>query len=297
MRIISSLGLAVFMLAASTVSSSAWQKVGRVWCDANSNSKIDVSDVPVQGVLVVVENSSGSFSNAAWTTAEGYFSIPLPDVPDEYVDYIHPDTLPVGTTSVYPAMDTFYTSAKKTTVTNCFLIKNPECEEKACWLTGGGTIRNVRGRPLFTFGGNVNPGCSPTAGQGGNWNVIAHALNLHFRGTAIEVIDCGNVQGFPPGSTSPVTPFNFIDFRGTGILTGVGANRIIPQRVSFVARALDIGEPGGGIDRLYLRVVNGQGRTVILISGTPASPTTVSPIPISTGNLQLHISSCDNPPF
>src|SRR5438309_4486662 len=36
-------------------------------------------------------------------------------------------------------------------------------------LTGGGTIKGGKGQPLHSFGGVVNPGCSPTAAGGGNW--------------------------------------------------------------------------------------------------------------------------------
>ena len=40
-------------------------------------------------------------------------------------------------------------------------------------MTGGGsftTNRSNRGKRDDNWGGNVNPGCSPTAGDGGDWN-------------------------------------------------------------------------------------------------------------------------------
>src|SRR5438105_4678170 len=129
-----------------------------------------------------------------------------------------------------------------------------------------GTIKGGKGQPLHSFGGVVNPGCSPTAAGGGNWNDIAHAAKLHFRGLAIQVVDCGNVPGIPPGSKSPKTPFNFIEFQGTGTLKGIAGNRADYGAVNFFAHAEDIGEPGHGVDRLYQRVYDGLGNTVCLIS-------------------------------
>lgn len=154
-----------------------------------------------------------------------------------------------------------------------------------CWLTGGGTIKNGKGQPLFSFGGNVNPGCSPTAGEGGNWNVIDFADNLHFQATAITVVDCGNVEGVN-GSTSPATPFSFIDWTGTGVVKGVQGNKIVTTPVTFFAHYEDLGEPGGNVDRLFLTAFDMNGDFVLTIG------TETAPIPISTGNLQLHISSC-----
>ncbi len=51
-----------------------------------------------------------------------------------------------------------------------------------CWLTGGGTVDKSKGVPHFSFGGVVNPGCSPTAAGGGNWNVVDHFLQIHTSG-------------------------------------------------------------------------------------------------------------------
>src|SRR2546423_4086099 len=112
------------LFAASLINSHAWIKVGHVYCDANTNGTIDAGDLPVQSVLVVVTNVSGTFSNWSWTTAEGLFVMLLPDQPDQYVDFIHPATLPSGTTSVSPAFSSFATTTNQTVVTNNFLIQN-----------------------------------------------------------------------------------------------------------------------------------------------------------------------------
>lgn len=288
------LGAGLLVLFGSVANSHAWLKVGHVFCDANTNGAIDRVDVPVPGVLVVVTNLSGTFSNAAVTMRDGGFVIPLPDQPEVFVDFIAPSTLPSGTTEVRPSSFTFMTASDETIVTNNFLIENPGCvppppaTNNQCWLTGGGTIKAKKGQPIETFGGVVNPGCSPTAAGGGNWNNIDHAAKLHFKGLTIQVVNCGNVPGYPPGSKSPVTPFNFIDFQGVGTLTGIGGNKANYGVVNFYARAEDHGEPGKGVDRYYLRVFDSAGNTLLLVSANPANPLDVAPVTISTGNLQLH---------
>src|SRR5215475_12233891 len=99
--------LTALLLLGSALNSHAWTKLGNVFCDANTNGIIDTGDSPVQSVLVVVTNTSGTFSNASWTTAEGFFIVGLPEVPDTYVDFILAATLPEGTTAVLPVFNTF----------------------------------------------------------------------------------------------------------------------------------------------------------------------------------------------
>jgi hypothetical protein len=153
-----------------------------------------------------------------------------------------------------------------------------------CWLTGGGTIGGTPGEPDFSFGGVVNPGCSPTAAGGGNWNVVDHVDGLHFKGELISVIGC---SGGP--DRSPKVQFNVIDFEGTGILVGIDGNPMQETAVCFRGEAEDHGEPGAGVDRLYLRVYDcSTGDTLMLISSDPADPTDIAPVPIDTGNLQIH---------
>lgn len=198
------------------------------------------------------------------------------------------------------------------------------CETKlACWLTGGGvkfepllgvrmaTANNGNNGPVISIGGNVNPGCSPTAGDGGNWNLIDHKAKLHFQGQHIEVVECGNIPVSirPPGSDSPKTPFNYIEFQGTGILKGIGGNKYDAGPVTFYARAEDRNEPGSKetlgsnfIDRFWIRVFDAQGNTVYLFGNDVPNPDTrcgddsfacTDTIAITGGNLQLHISGCD----
>lgn len=121
---VSGLWLSLLLVCASTVTSHAWQKMGFVYCDANGNGVIDSADLPVRSVLVVVTNTSGTFSNAGWTAANGFFIVELPAQPDTYIDYIHPLTLPKGTTAVLPASSLFVITATVMHATNNFLIQS-----------------------------------------------------------------------------------------------------------------------------------------------------------------------------
>ncbi len=158
-----------------------------------------------------------------------------------------------------------------------------------CWLTGGGTVNKDNGVPEFSFGGVVNPGCSPTAAGGGNWNVVDHSAGLHFKGLDISVIGCSGSS-----DKAPPVKLNIIDFEGTGTLTGIDGNPMSETAVCFRGRAEDHGEPGQGKDRLYLRVYDcATGATLMLISSDASNPADIAPTPISTGNLQIHTSGCD----
>jgi hypothetical protein len=152
-----------------------------------------------------------------------------------------------------------------------------------CWLTGGGTVGKTKGVPDFSFGGVVYPGCSPKAADGGNWNVIDHATGLHFQGQQIIVDSCSGVS-----TKSPKVNVNIIDFHGLGILSGIGGNPDATIAVSFVGRAVDNLESGGGSDLLYLSVSDGS-TAVLQVGNSVADPAT-----ISTGNLQIHTTSCSN---
>jgi len=114
-------------------------------------------------------------------------------------------------------------------------------------------------------------------------------------------VACGNVPGIEPGSESPVTPFNFIEFQGTGTLKGIKGSKADFGAVSFFARCEDRNEPGSNgakdgadIDHYFLHVF--QGGTTLLLVDEDGDPATVDPVTISGGNLQIHISSCANPP-
>jgi hypothetical protein len=152
-----------------------------------------------------------------------------------------------------------------------------------CWLTGGGTIGKIKGVPNFSFGGVVYPGCSPNAADGGNWNVVDHSTGLHFQGQAIIVDDCSGVP-----TSSPKVTVNVIDFHGTGIIGGIGGNPDATIPVSFVGRAIDNHDGGAGADQLFLIVTDSTSTVVMQVGNSAADPAT-----ISTGNLQIHQSSCN----
>jgi hypothetical protein len=146
-----------------------------------------------------------------------------------------------------------------------------------CWLTGGGTVGKTQGQPNYSFGGVVYPGCSPKAADGGNWNVVDHFTGLHFQGQQIIVDACSGVS-----TTSPKVNVNIIDFHGFGIVDGLGP-------VSFVGRAIDNHDGGAGSDMLFISVSNGGPTPLMQIGNSAADPAV-----ITTGNLQIHTSSCGN---
>jgi hypothetical protein len=152
-----------------------------------------------------------------------------------------------------------------------------------CWLTGGGTVGKFKGQPMFSYGGVVYPGCSPKAADGGNWNVIDHFSGLHFQGQHIVVDSCSGVS-----TKSPKVNVNIIDFHGDGIIGGIGGNPDATVAVTFVGRAIDNLEPGANNDQLFISVT-GPGGILLQIGNSSADPAD-----ITTGNLQIHTSSCGN---
>jgi hypothetical protein len=296
--------LCILLLAMTAKSSFAWGLVGRVKCP---------DQLVLEGAVVNVTGSTalGPFSGSGATDASGYYSIDLPDSPGTFLAVLDAASLPAGVTVVEPSSVPFETTVEDGTRAIDFRVDNcVTLPPLACWFTGGGAkldpafgLTAAHKGPDNSFGGNVYPGCNPTSGQGGNWNHVARDINLHFKGTAIQVVDCGNVEPpHPPGSTSPVTPYNYIEFQGTGTLKGIRGNKADYGEVTFFARCEDRNEPGSkdanagtGIDRYYLRVVDSTGVTRLLISGN-ADPSVIAPIEITDGNFQLHISSCDDPP-
>src|SRR3954469_23119299 len=129
----------------SATRAHAWWVQGKVFCDANTNGIIDPTDPPLQSVLVIVTNTSGTYSNASWTAVDGFFIVPLPTIPDQYVAYIHSATIAADATFVIPSsgMWSFGITTNLDKVTADFLISSASCapvpvRTGACWLTGGG---------------------------------------------------------------------------------------------------------------------------------------------------------------
>ncbi len=272
---------------------------GRVFC---SPGGLPLGGVQVQLFQGDPANGGTPLGDPAGTDDNGYYYIALegpPIAPDLWVMPI----LGAGATLVAPASAIHLT--EDGTVQD-WAVSDPErCALLGCWLTGGGAkISRVTNTtvaekgPKINFGGNVNPGCSPTAGDGGNWNHLDKYLDTHFQMTAIQVIECGNVDGIPPGSTSPVTPFNYILWKGQGrAVKPIGTDIAKGGAVCFRAKAEDRNEPGSSgardgnlVDRYYIEVFNCDTNASLYRLGTEASPIT-----ISDGNLQIHVSSCTTP--
>lgn len=283
---------------------------GRIFCDLNGNRVVDDGDTPLAGVTVTAKLTDGTLIDSTQTASDGYYYLSLLDYPASYIMTIGPG-LPADAAFISPSTNSLSittTWASLYPPPQYWVIGSATCRAGGCWLTGGGAkfeplvgLDLAERGPKHSFGGNVFPGCSPTAGDGGQWNHIAHDLKLHFQGWVINNVVCGNVSGIPPGSTSPVTPFNYIEFQGTGTLKGIKGNNVLYENVTFFARAEDRNEPGnekasqpgGGafIDKYFLRV-NDAGGTTRLLVDLDGDPATVDPVTITGGNLQLHISSC-----
>ncbi len=149
-----------------------------------------------------------------------------------------------------------------------------------CWETGGGTLDKVKGKPVWTFGGVIYPGCSPTAAGGGNLNIVNHITGLHFKGTNFVVDDC---RGVP--TRSPKVTVNIIDWHGIGYVSGDDESTRTP--VTFVGTFRDAHDSGSNADGLYIKVVDLAGNLVFQIGGGPDDLDL-----LSTGNVQIHQSSC-----
>jgi hypothetical protein len=237
------------------------------------------NDKPAVGVEVCIEGVG-----CALTDDLGIATIEVPWLGETYNISVTESTLPAGFTLKHLTQSIKVLNDAPPVVE--FTLGGDSCSTPPppgpCWLTGGGTIGKTKGVANYSFGGVVYPGCSPKAADGGNWNVIDHATGLHFQGKQIVVDECSGIA-----TRSPRVNVNIIDFHGTGTLVGVGGNPQAKIDVSFVGRAVDNLESGGGSDLLYLNVTDGSG-TVMQI-GTSA----VDPAVISTGNLQIHTTGCN----
>jgi len=280
----------------------AWLLQGNVRC-------ADWSPVIGATVRVVSTDPNMPFNVTAVTDSTGRYTIHLPEQPACYHETL--EGVNGGNGGYLEPVAAYYDFCTKdaTTIERNWAIicppppPPPPGKEGKCWMTGGGQVQIRTG--LHSYGGNVNPGCSPTAGEGGNWNHIAHGLNLHFQGRAIQVIRCGNVEGIPAGSTSPKTPYNFIEFTGTGRLVGINGNKASYPKVYFFGRVEDRAEPGSkgqravdAKDRYFLQVysnpANPAGSTLLLVD-QDGNPNTVDPVAVLNGNLQIHVTGCAKP--
>ena len=188
--------------------------------------------------------------------------------------------LPAGATLAQPCQDVNFQFID---IPVEFDLSGPFCTgvpSGFCWETGGGTIAKLKGKPVWTFGGVIYPGCSPTAAGGGNLNIVNHVTGLHFKGTDFVVDDC---RGVP--TRSPKVTVNIIDWHGTGYVSGDDESKQTP--VTFVGTFRDAKESGANADGLFIRVVDLSGAVVFQIGGGPDDLAL-----LTTGNVQIHQSSC-----
>jgi hypothetical protein len=297
-------------LIAGVTGASAWHIDGKVYCDTNGSGVIDAGDVPLSNVQIQADGAEDFSAN---TDDAGAYHVDLSETPQCYTVTLSAATLPADASTVIPGSGSFVicTTENEFEFTRDWLIHSEQCTG-LCWLTGGGVkfeqitgTYNAEHGPKISFGGNVHPSCSADPGEGGQWNHVDHVLKLHFQGTSIPTVHCGNVPGIPPGSESPVTPVNFIEYTGTGRLKGIKGNKVDYPTVYFFARAEDRNEPGSNgakdgalIDRYFLRVYqdpNDPIGSTLLLFDIDGNSATVDPQTITGGNLQMHYSSCPTP--
>jgi hypothetical protein len=189
--------------------------------------------------------------------------------------------LPAGAILAQPCQDVDFTGVD---IPVEFDLSGPFCTgappPSACWETGGGTLDKVKGNVVWTFGGVIYPGCSPTAAGGGNLNIVNHVTGLHFKGTDFVVDDC---RGNP--TKSPKVTVNIIDWHGVGYVSGDDESKKTP--VTFVGTFRDSKESGSNADGLYIQVLDLSSNLVFQIGGGPDDLDL-----LTTGNVQIHQSSC-----
>lgn len=299
MKVTRVLAIATLLILVSTFSSHATTG-GFVFCDSNGNGQFDTGDVPLTGVLVVVTNTSGTFSNAAWTiTPEGGFAIALGSTTDTYVEFIHPATLPTDATVVLPAggVYTFTLAPNNTEFLGNFLVTSSTCTTNNppppppppptvtnfC-LKAAGTICGP-GKTRIVFNGSVSPACDGTNADTGEWDVCFRPARIRFQGSVVDITAAGEDQ-----NTSGAT-FRYIEFQGGGTISGIEGCKIKTTGVFFHGRAEDHGGCHNATDELYLRIFTAEGTTLLLISGDTADASDISPVPI-TGDLVISTNCC-----
>lgn len=182
----------------------AWHVSGKVVCDANGDGQIDAADTAVVGVMVAVENSSGSFTATATTAANGTFTIDLPHTADSYLAYLHPPTVPPGASVLRPAggVHSFsLTFSQESFEQANFLLDcdtneppPPPADAECDKVTGGGWIVGTPSGAKGNFG--VSGGTK--GGEfWGHLNYVDHGTGMHVRSTAVTAyqLDPANANG------------------------------------------------------------------------------------------------------
>ena len=285
---------------------------GKVGCDIEKECHyVYAGGIAFPGVTINVKDGGEQIIASGTTDSDGKYAI-LVDPSATYTVELDQNSLPAGASLLRPSSGSYVVDFQYDGARRDFIVDDASCGDTgACWMTAGGVkfeaimgtdaAQHGSGGPKDSFGGNVNPSCSSEPGDGGNWNHVSHSEKLHLKGTTIEVVRCGNVVGIEPGSESPVTPFNFIEFKGTGTLSGIKGNKAPTVDIEFFARVEDHNEPGNDnaadgedVDTYFLHAWDAATNETLLVVDVDGDPGSVNPVTITGGNLQLHFSSCEN---
>jgi hypothetical protein len=190
---LTAIGLSALALCLGAATAQAWHVSGRVLCDANGNLQIDDADTPLQGVMAIVENVSGTFSAASSTGPDGFFLIVVPEGADSYTCRLHPPTVPAGAMILQPpgGVHAFaLTDVQQTFDAANFLLDcgvsppppPPPPQAECGKLTGGGWISGTPSGAKGTFGvsGGIRRG-----EFWGHLNYVDHGNGMHVRSTAV----------------------------------------------------------------------------------------------------------------
>ncbi len=273
---------------------------GSVFCDANQDGLLDNGDIAIPGVLVVITNQTGSFSNADVTGVDGSFSIRIPNfnanaeakdpLSQSYVETLSAPSLPAGSTIVLPLAITnitstpayfisfgpdrtnfIFASGSGNSSTGDWLINNPECGSSAGNCKVSGDAHTTTERDIdHAFGGTVLAGDPPS----GHWVDASHHLRVTFVSTQIQSVSCGT---------------GTIDFSGTGTLRSTNGKNRETTSVLFTARVTNnsAGRKNKVVEGYYFRVFTEDGTTLELVSTDLNDPTDIAPVPVSLGNLRI----------
>jgi hypothetical protein len=288
--------LSVLLSLTFTTTSNAWSASGVVYCDANHNGQVDNNDTGLPGVLVVITNVSGTYSNASFTTTpEGVFTIGLPTNADSYVEFLHPLTLPSDTTFLVPSNGVYHFTLDGVVTSNFigdFLISSSVCSNSIssntntdCCLAARAAIGGTKLNPLIKIAGTVVPACGCTNGDSGKLDVVDATLKLHFEGFVLDILNCGETTG--------TNGAHFIDFQGAGTLKGINGSVTNFGVVYFSAEAVD-GGCSTASDNFYLRVYDSTGATLYLISADTTNAVDVAPLAITAGTIKIGTDCCEN---
>jgi hypothetical protein len=280
--------IAIFLPVAFTLlavgSASAWNASGHVYCDANQDQVVDTLDLPMEGVFVDIESTTGPFTASVTTDSAGSFFTSLPDFPDSYRESLDETTLPSDATFIDPPVNEhlFTTSEFTAPDVRNWLIDSATCRDGdavGCRVTGGGndtagidpaggwdgslaegtSKRQNNTVNRYTFGGQAGANTGQQPQPKGEWthhqqsgpdgSFLFHAGTASAPpGTEIDVIVCSDEGYCSPARPAPNKQ---IDFAGVGTFRNIKnpsspLASVVPGDSYhwFEVHIEDLGEPG-----------------------------------------------------